>query len=36
MHPADFAQALERAILRSGVRMPRTIDAEPVALPQPE
>ena len=34
MHPSDFAQTLERAILRSGVRMPRTIDAE--ALPQPE
>lgn len=30
----DFAQTLEKAILRSGVRMPRTIDAE--ALPQPE
>ena len=32
--PGDFAQTLERAILRSGVKMPRTIDAE--ALPQPE
>jgi len=32
--PGDFAQTLEKAILRSGVKMPRTIDAE--ALPQPE
>jgi hypothetical protein len=32
--PGDFAQTLERAIMRSGVRMPRTIEAE--ALPQPE
>jgi hypothetical protein len=32
--PGDFAQTLERAILRSGVKMPRMIDAE--ALPQPE
>jgi hypothetical protein len=29
----DFAQRLERAILRSGVK---TIDAEAVALPQPD
>jgi hypothetical protein len=36
MHPGDFAQTLERAILRSGAKMPRTIEAEPVALPQPE
>ena len=36
MHPSDFAQTLERAILRSGVKMPTTIDAEAVALPQSE
>jgi hypothetical protein len=35
--PEDFATRLERAILRSGVKMPRgAIDAEAVALPQPE
>ena len=33
IHPEDFAQRLERAILRSGVK---AIDAEAVALPQPE
>src|SRR6516164_5272601 len=33
IHPDDFAQRLERAILRSGVR---AIDAKAVALPQPE
>jgi len=34
LHPGDFALTLERAIARSGVKTPRTIDAE--ALPQPE
>jgi hypothetical protein len=34
--PEDFAERLERAILRSGVKMPGTIDADAVALPQPE
>jgi hypothetical protein len=33
IHPEDFVQRLERAILRSGVK---AIDAEPIALPQPE
>jgi hypothetical protein len=32
----DFADRLERAIARSGVRMPRTIDAKAIALPQPQ
>ena len=33
LDPEDFAQRLERAILRSGVK---AIEAEAVALPQPE
>jgi hypothetical protein len=32
----DFAERLEKAIARSGVKTPRTIDAKAVALPQPE
>jgi hypothetical protein len=32
----DFAERLEKAIARSGVRMPRTIDGKAVALRQPE
>ncbi len=32
----DFAERLERAIARSGMKPPRTIDGRPLALPQPE
>jgi hypothetical protein len=32
----DFADRLEQAIARSGVKTPRTFDAKAVALPQPE
>jgi hypothetical protein len=32
----DFAERLEKAIARSGVKAPKTIDAKAVALPQPE
>jgi hypothetical protein len=34
LHRGDFGQALERAVLRSGVRA--AIDADAVALPEPE